>query len=115
MKFNFDMLAWHIDPCLNQSGFSPHRDRQPDTPSSLRNSFYDDGQAKYVTHWIALSDATPENSCLYVIPRRFDPGYHEGDDPLENNDNDDRSSDDKNSDSTNKRSNNSLCRLASIN
>jgi len=81
MAFNFDMLAWHIDPRLNQSGFSPHRDRQPDTVSALEKSFYDDGQAKYVTHWIALADATPENSCLYVIPKQFDPGHLKGDDP----------------------------------
>lgn len=92
MKFSFDMLAWHIDPRRQQSGFSPHRDRQPETYQALQDSFYngtdDDnggevtsGMAKYVTHWIALSDATPENSCLYVIPRQFDPGYFEGDDP----------------------------------
>mmetsp|Transcript_38659 Transcript_38659/g.93083 ORF Transcript_38659/g.93083 Transcript_38659/m.93083 type:complete len:495 (-) Transcript_38659:59-1543(-) len=80
MAFNFDMLAWHIDPRLNQSGFSPHRDRQPDSPGALERSFYADGRAKYVTHWIALTDATPENSCLYVIPREFDPGYSKGDD-----------------------------------
>lgn len=83
MKFNFDMLAWHIDPCLDQAGFSPHRDRQPDTLSALQQSFYLDGQAKYITHWIALEDASPENSCLYVIPKQFDPGYLKGDDPPE--------------------------------
>jgi hypothetical protein len=64
MKFNFDMLAWHIDPTRNQVGFSPHRDRQPDTSEALLQSFYVDGQAKYVTHWIALTDANPNNSCL---------------------------------------------------
>lgn len=64
MSFNFDMLAWHIDPCKNQAGFSPHRDRQPDTTDALNQSFYPDGQAKYITHWIALADATPNNSCL---------------------------------------------------
>lgn len=84
MAFNFDMLAWHIDPRLDQSGFSPHRDRQPDSLSALKQSFYSDGQAKYVTHWIALTDANPENSCLYVIPKEYDPGYMEGDnDPPE--------------------------------
>lgn len=87
MAFNFDMLAWHIDPRRNQSGFSPHRDRQPDTMSALEQSFYPDGQSKYTTHWIALSDATPENSCLYVIPKQFDPGYLKGDDSLDNEEN----------------------------
>ena len=28
---------------------------------------------------MALSDATPENSCLYVIPAGNDPGYYNGD------------------------------------
>lgn len=64
MSFNFDILAWHIDPIQNQVGFSPHRDRQPDTIEGLKQSFYEDGQAKYVTHWIALTDANPNNSCL---------------------------------------------------
>jgi hypothetical protein len=40
MLFNFDMLAWHIDPQKNQVGFSPHRDRQPDTDEALKGSFY---------------------------------------------------------------------------
>ena len=81
MAFNFDMLAWHIDPRMNQAGFSPHRDRQPHSLNDLKNSFYAaDGQAKYITHWIALTDATPENSCLYVIPKQYDPGYMKGDD-----------------------------------
>jgi len=77
-QVNFDMLAWHIDPQKNESGFSPHRDRQPD---NIRDSFHkDNGQAKYVTLWLALTDATPENSCLYMIPQSYDPGYYNGDD-----------------------------------
>ena len=64
--------------------FSPHRDRQPETVAS---SFHDDGQAKYMTMWMALTDANPENSCLYVIPRPFDPGYIDGD--VDDDDNDD--------------------------
>jgi Phytanoyl-CoA dioxygenase (PhyH) len=75
-RFNFDILAWYIE----SRGFSPHRDRQPDnTPAS----FHPDGQAKFVTHWVALSEATPENSCLYMIPKTHDPGYMEGDDEAE--------------------------------
>ena len=30
--------------------------------------------AKYVTLWAALTDATPENSCLHFVPRGIDPG-----------------------------------------
>lgn len=73
--FNYDLLAWHISP--GSPGFSPHRDRQPDDASSTFHS--DDQQAKFITNWIALSDATPENSCLYMIPKPYDPGYTSGD------------------------------------
>jgi hypothetical protein len=74
--FNFDVLAWYIDPREGMAGFSPHRDRQPD---NVESSFHSNGQAKYVTLWTALSNATPENSCLYVIPKQYDPGYTDGD------------------------------------
>lgn len=98
-RFNYDILAWYIE----SGGFSPHRDRQPqDAKASFHSASatttaeeeeeketegaQQNLQAKFVTHWIALSDATPENSCLYVIPRSYDPGYLEGDieteDPL---------------------------------
>ena len=33
----------------------------------------------YSTLWLPLTDATPDNSCLYVIPKQFDPGYVSGD------------------------------------
>lgn len=73
---NMDILALKIDPSRGTAGFSPHRDRQP---SDVAGSFRSDGSPKYTTCWLALSDATPENSCLYVIPRPFDPGYSVGD------------------------------------
>ncbi|VEU34226.1 unnamed protein product [Pseudo-nitzschia multistriata] len=85
--FNYDLLAWYIPP--GSPGFSPHRDRQPDDAPSTFHS--DDQQAKFVTNWIALSDATPENSCLYVIPKPFDPGYTNGD--IEKVEDDNESSD----------------------
>ena len=39
-------------------------------------SFQPDGSPRYATAWVALSDATPDNSCLYCIPAHADPGYH---------------------------------------
>ena len=86
-QFNFDVLAWYIGP--GQSGFSPHRDRQPVHVSSSFHDYTGSGggdtenltpEPKFVTHWIALSHATPSNSCLYVIPKDSDPGYLAGDD-----------------------------------
>ena len=74
---SLDTLAWSITPCLGQSGFAPHRDRQP---ADVAGSFRADGTPKYCTAWVALSAATTDNSCLYLVPRGHDPGYDEGDD-----------------------------------
>lgn len=74
---SLDMLAWSITPSLGQAGFAPHRDRQP---ANVPGSFHDDGTPKYCTAWVALSTASTENSCLYLVPRQNDPGYDEGDD-----------------------------------
>ena len=74
-EFQFDILAWYID-AADGRGFSPHRDRQPDEPA---RSFASTGDAMFVTHWIALTAATPASSCLYVIPKAHDPGYTTGD------------------------------------
>ena len=74
---SLDTLAWSITPSLGQSGFAPHRDRQP---ADVSGSFRRDGTPKYCTAWIALSEATTDNSCLYLVPRGHDPGYDAGDD-----------------------------------
>jgi ectoine hydroxylase-related dioxygenase (phytanoyl-CoA dioxygenase family) len=74
---SFDTLAWSITPALGESGFAPHRDRQP---ANVAASFRADGTAKYVTAWIALSTASTDNSCLYLVPRQYDHGYDAGDD-----------------------------------
>ncbi len=80
---NLDILAWRIDPRKGQSGFSPHRDRQP---ADVRGSFTASGVPRYITCWLALTEASPSNSCLFMLPRGADPGYEAGDqddiDPL---------------------------------
>ena len=77
---SFDTLAWSVTPAVGEAGFAPHRDRQPaDVPGSFRP----DGSPKYCTAWVALSEATVDNSCMYVLPSTHDPGYHEGDDMSE--------------------------------
>jgi hypothetical protein len=82
-EISHDMLAWHVNPDSEETGFSPHRDRQPEVASK---TFREDGMAMYTTCWMPLVDATTDNSCLYMIPSKFDPGYIEGDieekDPL---------------------------------
>lgn len=77
-QFNFDLLAWFIKN--GKGGFSPHRDRQPE---DAHKTFHPDQQSKFITQWIALSDATTENSCLHVIPKPKDPGYVDGDTEME--------------------------------
>lgn len=79
-QFGYDILAWRIET----SGFSPHRDRQP--KENVKTTFTSDDDddnhqfdPDFVTHWIALTDAMPSNSCLYVIPANHDPGYYQGD------------------------------------
>lgn len=68
----------HIDRADGASsrGWPPHRDRGTD---STATSFRSDGTPQYCTTWIALSEATTYNSCLYCVPKRYDPGYTQGD------------------------------------
>merc|ERR1712224_676986 len=89
---SMDIVALCVDLARGAKGFSPHRDRQPEDwkprgiPEAEEGTFKSDGMAKYVTIWIALTDANPDNSCLYFVPRLSDPGYVAGDtedgDPL---------------------------------
>jgi hypothetical protein len=67
-----DILAWIIDPELNQSGFSPHRDRQPEIVS---DSFDKDGKAKYMTAWIAISEVISLPFSLYLDTSLFSLKY----------------------------------------
>lgn len=83
--FVYDMVGFFAQ---TGGGFSPHRDRQPEQWQLNGNSSEDPrstfdpetGIAKYLTAWIALSDALPENSCLHFVDAQADPGYHAGDD-----------------------------------
>ena len=63
-----DFWAWHVDPKKNESGWRPHRDRG-------HHALNSDGTPKSVTVWIPLTDATPLNSCMYIVPADRDPTY----------------------------------------
>ena len=80
MKTKLHTIFQNLTMTMKPSISKPHRDRQPEDASS---SFHDDEQPKFVTQWIALSDATTENSCLHVIPKHCDPGYMDGDNDTE--------------------------------
>jgi hypothetical protein len=62
-----DFWVWHVDKGSG-SGWSPHRDLQ--FPVTMVRS---DGRPTVLTLWIALTDADPDNSCIYVVPQDRDP------------------------------------------
>jgi hypothetical protein len=63
-----DFWIWNVDPSKGEAGWKPHRDRGH---LSLRA----DGSPLSLTTWIPLSDATPLNSCMYLVPAHADPTY----------------------------------------
>jgi ectoine hydroxylase-related dioxygenase (phytanoyl-CoA dioxygenase family) len=63
-----DFWLWNVDPAKGDAGWKPHRDRGH---LALRS----DGRPVSLTTWIPLSDATPLNSCMYVVPAHADPTY----------------------------------------
>ena len=81
-----DTLCFYVDPGVNAQGFSAHRDRQPEDwthkgfPEDPLSTFWEDGTARYATIWMALTDATADNSCLHYIPLACDEGYFGCDD-----------------------------------
>lgn len=63
-----DFWVWNVDPKKGESGWGPHRDKGAAT-------LLPDGMPKSITCWIPLTDATPLNSCMYIVPARDDPTY----------------------------------------
>jgi hypothetical protein len=63
-----DFWVWHVDASQGDAGWKPHRDKG-------RLSLRPDGTPLSLSTWIPLSDATPLNSCMYVVPADRDPTY----------------------------------------
>lgn len=63
-----DFWAWHVDPARGDAGWTPHRDKGY---YALRP----DGSPLSMTIWLPLSEATPLNGCIYVVPADRDPTY----------------------------------------
>lgn len=61
-----DFWAWHVDPANESSGWRPHRDKG-------FGALNPDGSPKSFTVWIPLTEATPLNGCMYVVPAHLDP------------------------------------------
>jgi hypothetical protein len=63
-----NLWAWHVDPSKDEAGWPPHRDK----PGLLTSN----GQLpRAISVWIPLTEATPLNGCMYVLPRHRDPDY----------------------------------------
>ena len=63
-----DFWIWNVDPKKGEAGWAPHRDKGSAT---LRA----DGMPNSITAWIPLTEATPLNGCMYIVPARLDPTY----------------------------------------
>jgi hypothetical protein len=63
-----DFWAWHVDPRAGQAGWRPHRDKG-------RSALAPDGSPLSLTVWMPLTEATPLNGCMYVLPANRDPVY----------------------------------------
>jgi hypothetical protein len=61
--------VYHIGTSDQVKGFEPHRDAEYVETIGL------DGMPTVLTLWVAVTDATPLNSCMYVVPRNRDPQY----------------------------------------
>lgn len=68
-----DFWTWLIDPQKNESGWRPHRDKG-------YWSLFPDRTPKAITVWIPLTDSTPLNGCMYLVPADRDPTYGTPDD-----------------------------------
>jgi phytanoyl-CoA dioxygenase PhyH len=65
-----DLWTWNVDHTKGQAGWKPHRDRG-------RQALLPDGSPKSLTTWIALSESTPLNGCIYMVPATEDPTYNQ--------------------------------------
>jgi hypothetical protein len=66
-RFLPDFWAWYIEPRDDNAGWKPHRDAQP-----VRGMIRTDGRPRLCTLWIPLMDVEASNSCIYVLPRKYD-------------------------------------------
>ena len=60
--------AWHVDGVKEPAGWTPHRDLG-------HRTLLPDRRPKAMTFWLPLTDATPQNGCMYILPADHDPLY----------------------------------------
>ncbi len=57
--------SWYVETSDQGLGWGAHRDRE--------DLLLLDGSPQRVTMWISLTDSTPLNSCMYILPAYLDP------------------------------------------
>ena len=60
-----DFWVWHVLPSEKANGWGPHRDR-------IQPTLEPDNSPHTLTVWLPLTDATPLNGCIYVLPAHLD-------------------------------------------
>jgi hypothetical protein len=63
-----DFWAWCVDPGGAEKGWRPHRDRGFE-------SLLPNGLPRSLSIWVPLTEATPWNGCMYVLPACRDTHY----------------------------------------
>ncbi|MCB9643590.1 MAG: phytanoyl-CoA dioxygenase family protein [Myxococcales bacterium] len=71
-----DIWVWNLRPNGEDRGWRPHRDRE-------RGSVSKGQLPKLLSVWLPLTDATPDNGCIYVLPASLDKRYHQYGQPNE--------------------------------
>jgi phytanoyl-CoA dioxygenase PhyH len=66
-----DLWVWHVAPDAAAAGWSVHRD------DNRGDGTLPDGRAAMVTTWVPLTEATPANGCMYLLPTDRDPNVPE--------------------------------------
>ena len=61
------ICAWYVEPADDAAGWKPHRDNPA--------AFDADGTPRSITLWLPLTDATPLNGCMYVLPAHLDEAF----------------------------------------
>ena len=63
-----DFWTWRLDPKNADAGWRPHRDKG-------RNALNANSDPVSLTVWVPLTEATPQNGCMYMLPANRDPVY----------------------------------------
>lgn len=66
-----DLWGHHLDHTAHDAGWSPHRDKTIDTLLPNR-------APRSLSLWIPLTDATPMNGCMYLLPANLDENFVRG-------------------------------------